>query len=99
MLKSFQQAARFPTSTLATDPAVVAFIAEQLGVEARLRILSDRTLERARAEIRQFYGYREASVEDADELGRWLCDTAVAETRNHDRLIAALENECRVGEV
>ncbi len=95
LLKCFQQHARFPASTLATEPAVVAFLAEQMGINPTLRTLSGRTLERVRAEIRRFYGYREATVQDARHLTIWLRDNTVAQTRNHDQLIEALENESR----
>ena len=95
LLKYFQQEARFPASTLTIDPAVVALIAEQLAIEPKLRALTGRTLERVRAEIRRFYGYREASVQDAKQLTIWLRDSTAAHTRNFDQLIGALENECR----
>lgn len=95
LLKYFQQHTRFPASTLATDPTAVTLLAEQLGLDPVLQTLTGRTLERVRSEIRRFYGYREATVHDARHLTTWLCDNAVAHTRNHNQLIEALENECR----
>ena len=59
------------------------------------RPLSGRTRERVRGEIRRFYGYREAAVQDARHLTTWLRENTVAQTRNQDQLIEALENECR----
>jgi hypothetical protein len=57
--------------------------------------LGERTLERYRAEVRVFFGFRETTVEDAEQLTAWLCDRAVAESRDNDRLAAALLIECR----
>ena len=44
---------------------------------------------------RALLGFREATVADAEELGAWLRDHAVAETRDHGRLTACLEERCR----
>jgi hypothetical protein len=38
---------------------------------------SDRTAERFRAEIRSRFGFREATVADADSLTSWLCDQVI----------------------
>ncbi len=34
-------------------------------------------------------------IRGAAALGTWLCDHAVAQSRDHDRLVAALEARCR----
>ena len=94
LLKYFQNVGRFPPSTLAIDHDIVVYLAQQLDANQHVTI-GGRTLERVRAEIRAFYGYRDASVKDAEQLTEWARDHAVAESRNHDRLIAALESECR----
>jgi len=57
--------------------------------------VGDRTLERQRSEIRALFDFREATVADAAALGTWLCDHAVAQSRDHDRLAAELEARCR----
>lgn len=95
LLKSFRQAERFPATLSDLTPEVAAYLAEQLGVPEEPRILSVRTMARTRSDIRQYYGYREAGVRDSANLSDWLCKTAVAETRNHGRLVQALEAECR----
>ena len=56
---------------------------------------ADRTLERQRAEIRALLGYREASVADAEALGTWLRDNAVARTRDPGELAAEAKARCR----
>lgn len=66
------------------------------GAERLLPAAADRTLERQRAEIRALLGFREATVADAEALGAWLRDHAVAETRDHGRLVARLEERCQV---
>ena len=96
LLKCFQTEGRFPASMATLDRDVIAHVAQQLNVDVgTFETISVRTLERVRAEIRAFCGYREASVADGELLIQWLRDHAVAQTRNHDRLIISLEDECR----
>ena len=89
MLLFFRARGRFPRAADEVSEGAVAALARTLGVPApgsRASLLpdaSDRTLERQRAEIRALLGFREATVADAEELGAWLRDHAVAETRDH----------------
>jgi len=58
--------------------------------------MSARTIERARAEIRNLCGFREATVADAERLTEWARDhLVVIAPRGHDGLVAAVEAECR----
>lgn len=57
--------------------------------------LSGRTVERHRAEIRARFGFREATVADADGLEAWLRDQATAAGTDPDVLVAHLETRCR----
>jgi hypothetical protein len=100
MLLFFRARGRFPRTIGEISGDVTTGLARTLGVPAPdgaalLPSTSDRTSERQRAEIRALLGFREATVADAEELGAWLRDHAVAETRDHGRLTACLEERCR----
>ena len=99
LLLLFRARGRFPRAAAEVDEGAVEKLA--LGVPAPdgpaslLPGSSDRTTERQRAEIRALLGFREAIVADAEELGTWLRDHAVAGARNRGRLAAQLEERCR----
>ena len=59
-------------------------------------LLTARTAERFRAEIRACFGFREATVADADALLVWLRDHATPEAAGAlDVLVERLETRCR----
>ena len=100
LLLFFRARGRFPCTVDEVGKDAVAELARSLGVPepgagTLLLDAADRTLERQRAEIRALFGFREATVADAEALGAWLRDHAVAETRDHGRLAARLEERCR----
>jgi len=101
MLLFFRARGRFPRAAAEVDGAAVAELARTLGVpepsvaEPLLPDAADRTAERQRAEIRALLGFREAGVADAEELGDWLRDHAVARTRDPVELAADAEARCR----
>ena len=97
LLKFFQSAGRFPSETSTIGSALIADVAQQLGVDAgTVGAMSARTIERARAEIRNLCGFREATVDDAERLTEWARDhLVVIAPRSHDGLVAAVEAECR----
>jgi len=102
MLLFFRARGRFPRSVGEIGEDTVTELARTLGVPALDSAASllpkalDRTLERQRAEIRALLGFREATVADAEALGAWLRGSVVAETRDHGRLVAQLEERCRI---
>ena len=99
MLLFFRDRGRFPRGADILDPEAMARLASALNVplppEPVAFDVGDRTLERQRSEIRALFDFREATVADAAALGTWLCDHAVAQSRDHDRLAAELEARCR----
>ena len=101
MLVFFRARGRFPRTMAEMDEGAVAELSRTLGVPAsgsRAALLPDadnRTLKRQRAEIRALLGFREATVADAEDLGVWLRDTAVGQTRDIARLTAETEARCR----
>jgi hypothetical protein len=54
-----------------------------------------RTIEYHRAQIRAALGFREATLDDAEALGRWLDSQVLALERRPDRLLAAARERCR----
>jgi hypothetical protein len=99
MLLFFRDRGRFPRGADMLDPQAIARLASALNIPLSPEPFGfdtgDRTLERQRAEIRILFDFREATVADAAALGTWLCDHAVAQSRDHDRLAAELEARCR----
>jgi TnpA family transposase len=99
MLLFFRERGRFPRSADEIDAETMMALTSALDVPLPTGALvfdgADRTLERQRAEIRLLFGFREATVADAAALGRWLRDSAVAQSRDHDRLAAELAARCR----
>jgi Domain of unknown function (DUF4158) len=61
-----------------------------IGPESATLALSDRTVERHRAEIRTLLGFREATIADGEALTEWLRDHAVADSRNKGSAIEEL---------
>ena len=73
LLKFFQYAARFPLSMQEVPTTAVAYIAGQVGVPAEEFSRYDwegRAVKYHRAQIRAFLGFREQTVQDAEEFGR-----------------------------
>jgi Domain of unknown function (DUF4158) len=99
MLLFFRDRGRFPRGTDILDPEAMERLASALNIPLPPKPVAfdggDRTLERQRSEIRALFDFREATVADAAALGTWLCDHAVAQSRDHDRLTADLEAHCR----
>ena len=99
LLKLFQAEGRFPRRAEDVPLAAVEAIAAQVGVPAAAwhgYAWQGRTIEYHRARVRAALGYREATLDDAEALGRWLDGRVLALERRHDRLIAAARERCWV---
>jgi TnpA family transposase len=97
LLKWFQYAGRFPQRKQEIPSAVVQFLARQLEVSPDVFHefpWKGRSIERQRAKIRQYLGVREATVEDAEELTKWLVGV-VGEQRQEETLKTAVYQRCR----
>ena len=71
LLKFFQCEACFPQSRQEVPSAVVAFVARQVGVSAACYAeydWNDRAIKYHQAQIRSFFGFREATVQDTEAL-------------------------------
>jgi len=99
LLVFYREHGRFPPSLAEIDPGLRAQVAHQLGLEPTWPDRYDplqRTWKRARAEIRALFGFREATVADADNLTSWLCDQLIGAIGSEIApLIERLEARCR----
>ena len=78
----FRERGRFPRDEGEVETQGIAALSKQLDVPAPIdgeAFLTGRTAERLRAEIRVRFGFREATVADADLLTVWLRDHIAGE--------------------
>lgn len=90
-LKFFQYEARFPQNRQEIPKAVVSYIASQLNLSSRLfkeYEFEGRTAARHRIEIRDFLGFRESTLQDAQLLKDWLCEKVLTYERQESHLEA-----------
>jgi hypothetical protein len=94
LLKYFQKGGRFPQRKQDIPEQIVAHISQQLNVhhaEFGAYRWSGGTIDRHRADVRSFLGFRRGTAQDAAEIGRWLSSQAlVGEDRQLDRLKEAV---------
>jgi hypothetical protein len=98
LLLFFRERGRFPLSSSEIDRRMVCEVAQQIDVPVpadHALNLSGRTAERHRAEIRALFGFREATVVDAEALEDWLGDQVAVVGAVPDHLAARLEARCR----
>jgi len=77
LLTFFRERGRFPRNEAEVDAQGITALSTQLGVAMPVddgMFLTGRTTERLRAEIRGRFGFREATVADAEILTAWLRD-------------------------
>lgn len=98
LLKWFQYESRFPTRPQDVPPHVLRFLARQLAISPDLLkqyTWQGRTIARHRVLVRTYLGFREATVEDGDNLTQWLVEFVLSQERREDALQEALYNRCR----
>lgn len=98
LLKAFQLEGRFPESPDDIPAPALAFVATQLGadpVELAEYPWTGRTLERHRAEIREWCGFREFTLADHEALKGWLIQEVIPQEHRPDRLTEAMHQWCR----
>ena len=99
LLKAFTLEGRFPRQKHEVSGVVVVHVAKQVNVPADLYPRyewSGRTIEYHRAQIREFLGFREATVQDANELVAWLVKQVLPQEPREDHVGEALFARCRV---
>lgn len=99
LLTFFREQGRFPRDETEIDSQSVHVLSQQLGAlipnDGEV-LLAGRTAERLRAEIREHFGFREATVADADTLTVWLRDHVAGEVGGEiETMVERLEARCR----
>ena len=98
MLKFFQQEGRFPRQRQDVPLAIVKYLrTASRGCEAAWNAFAwqGRTIEYYRAQIRDFLGFREATVEDADAIGDWLVEHILPRNQNLGHISSEIATRCR----
>jgi len=98
LLKYFQHEGRFPQAKHEIPGQIIAYIAKQVGRTTEQYLQYDwagRAIEHHRAQIRAALGFREATVDDGDNLVAWLVETVLPSEHRRDRLAHALRQRCR----
>ncbi len=99
LLAFFRNSGRFPQHESEVDRDGIAALSRQLHVPVPVdgeEFLVGRTARRLRAEIRVRFGFREATVADADTLIEWLRDHAAPEAGGEiEAMVERLEARCR----
>ena len=94
----FQAEGRFPRHVEDVPVAAVEAVARQVkvpAVEWQHYEWGGRAIAYHRAQIRSSLGFREATLEDAEALSRWLESQVFAHDRRTDRLTMAARERCR----
>ena len=98
LLKFFELEARFPRHGGEVPPVAVAYLAQQVGVEAAEFTRygwSGRAVRYHRAQIRQALGFRESTVADEDRLAAWLAAEVCPVELREEALREAVAARCR----
>jgi Domain of unknown function (DUF4158) len=98
LLKFFQFEGRFPQHRNEIPPTIIAHMAKQTNVPAD-HVLQynwrSRAIKYHRAQIRDVLGFREPTLQDAQELVEWLVTAVVPHDHRLDSLQAAVYGRCR----
>jgi hypothetical protein len=98
LLKYFQHEGRFPRQRQEVPPAVVKHLAKQIGVTQSAWDQYDFESQAAkyhRAQIREYLGFREATVDDAEALTAWLVEHVLPRNQNPAHLASETISRCR----
>ncbi len=98
LLKWFQHEGQFPKRKQDVPLEVIDFLAQQLNVEPGMfksYPLQGRTVERHRAQIRQYLGFRETTVQDVETITQWLIESVLPHQRQEVALQEAIYDRCR----
>jgi TnpA family transposase len=98
LLKAFTLEGRFPGQKHDIPGAVIVHVGNQINVPADLYPRyewSGRTIEYHRAQIREFLGFREATVQDGNELVTWLVQQVLPHDHREEHVGEAVFGRCR----
>ncbi len=102
MLKFFELEARFPRHSAQIPLTAVDYVASQIDVEAGALAgyrFSGRTFEYHRAQIREAFGFREATVSDEEALSVWMAEEVCPVELRDGPLREALLARCRAQKI
>lgn len=97
MLRFFAGEGHFPYDKHDIPAEVLRYVGEQVGIEAEgwLRYdWSGRTIKYHRAQVRDFFGFREATVEDGEEIAEWLAEHVLPHEQAMERVREAFYGKC-----
>ena len=99
LLTFFREHGRFPRAVTEVDRELIVQLARELGTTASAfapSFLDGRTARRLRARIREWFGFREASVADAAALQAWARESVAPEAGGDvAAVVERLETCCR----
>lgn len=98
LLKFFELEGRFPRHVGELPEAAVKYVSQQVRIDAAELASYDwsgRTIKYHRAQIRDAYGFREATRADEEHLAAWLSDEVCPVELSDARLREALLARCR----
>jgi hypothetical protein len=98
LFKFFQIEGRFPSGSQEVPSDAVQFVAQQVGVDPntwKYYPWRGRSVEYHRASIRQYLGFREATVADTEALKAWLIDGILNHEHRLERLRDSILDRCR----
>lgn len=98
LLRFFAGEGRFPGSKSEVPGQVVAYIGNQVGVPAEEYLQYDwqgRTIKYHRAQIREFFGFREITEQDGERIASWLFEELLPREQDPERLREAFCERCR----
>ena len=98
LLKFFQLEARFPYYQHEVPQVVISQVAKQLGVIAEIYLKYDwngRTIKRHRAQIRNIFGFREATAKDSQYIAQWLTGQVLGHEHDLEHLLAEVYQQFR----
>ncbi len=98
LLKAFQLEGCFPNNKSDIPRAVVDYVAKQINVAGNILANFDwtgRTARYHRAQIRAFFRFREATVEDAEALVEWLAHQEGVRDLTLEALLVTVYERCR----
>lgn len=102
MLRFFAEEGRFPRDKHEVPADVLRFVGEQVGEgpeagpEGWLRYdWGGRSVKYHRAEIRRFFGFREATAQDGEDVASWLLEEVLPSEQDEGKLREAFRGRCR----
>ncbi|SHK42077.1 Tn3 family transposase [Tepidibacter formicigenes] len=98
LLKFFQFEARFPDSKHEIEKVIIEYIAKQIQVKSTLferYDMNSRTYYNHKAQIRDFFGFRESTNEDANNITKWLSKRTIYKDTNTATLKEIIYNKFR----